>query len=286
MPTEQEPTNEGQVETTPEGQVEETPVVEQTLQEQVGQLLKPTQEELETEEVQPQTQQSTQEELIDDTLIEQYPALKMYRGQKFKDALPKAYSEIVKKFTKTNMELKELQKKQLQSSIPNPSDFPDPVEKPEEFKQAIADFREKVRQEALNEPRQEQPNMLNEVAKHLPEGADVNDAIAGWEKDNAFRLYDDTGLIREDQKNFYNQNPHIFIREVVKYYSDNLKVNKTQAQIQSESKAQAAKNLQDAIRKANSNKENQPSAQVNATARENTLTAEEELLLKIQSKVS
>lgn len=279
--------NEGQVESTSEGQaeasegqVEETPIVEQ-----VGELLRQDNQNVETKEtpeVNPEVKQEEPQQevgIIDDAMIQQFPNLKMWRGKSIKDELPKALYNITKKFTETSMELSKLKDEKAKQSLPKPSDVPDPVEKPEEFKQWLADYTEGIRKSAQPQP---QPrDIVSDVTKALPQDADVNKVIDEWSKFNSERLFDETGQLRPELQSFYDKNPHILISEIKSFYQLSSKAQKNTMTIQTEAKNQAYKTVTESIKKSNENKENLSQAQFNQIPRTDQMTQEDVMLANI-----
>lgn len=276
-----------------------TPVeTEKTLIEQVGQLLRPednSQQVVEKEEVQPQEPEikegepqepevPKEPEIIDDSVIEQYPVLKMYRGKPIKEVL-KAYDSIVRKFTSTSQELAKL--KQKQTTIPKPEEVPDAVEKPEDFKKWIEEYTEQVREDErtkiLNQP--EPPDLQVEISKHLPKEANVQEVIDNWVKFNSARIFNEFGERRKETTDFYNQNPDVLVNDIVSFYNLLSHAQKNELQVKTEGKKLAYENVKGAIRNANQNKENAPGANFNPIARTTSYTPEEELLGKILTKL-
>lgn len=269
---------------------------EQTLVEQVGQLLRPEEVKEEPKEVvQPQEpeviegepevpQEPKEPDVIDDSVIEQYPVLKMYRGKPIKEVL-KAYDSIVRKFTSTSQELAKL--KQKQTTIPKPEEVPDAVENPEDFKKWIKEYTEQVREDertrVLNQP--EPPNLEVEIAKYLPKDADVQKVVDGWVRHNSEMIFNEFGDRRPEVTAFYNQNPEILISQIVKFYNLSSQAQKNELQVKTEGKKLAYENVKGAIRNANANKENIPNSTVNAIKRTDSFTPEEELLGKILTKL-
>lgn len=279
--------NEGQVESTtdgqaeaPESQVEETPIVEQ-----VGQLLRQdnqTEEPKETPEVNPEERQEEPQQeagIIDDAMIQQFPNLKMWRGKSIKDELPKALYNITKKFTETSMELGKLKDEKAKQSLPKPSDVPDPVEKPEEFKQWLADYTEGIRKQSQPQP---QPrDIVSDVAKALPQDTDVNKVVDEWSKFYSERLFNEFGNLRPEIQSFYDKNPHILVNEIKSFYELSSKAQKNAMTIQTEAKNQAYKTVTNSIKKSNENKENLSQAQFNQVPRSDQMTAEDRMLANI-----
>ena len=288
----------------------EQPVIqnetEKSAIEQLGELLHPEEkseqvvEEPKKEEVQPPepvegeqkepqevVQDEPKPEFIDDSIIEQYPTLKMYRGKPIKDAL-KAYDSLARKFTSSQQELVKLKQKQISDSKRKASDFPDPVEKPEEFEKSLSEYEKQIREDERNRlaNQPEQPDIVGEVAKLLPKDTDVNKVIDGWVKFNSARIFNEFGERRPDTTNFYKQNPDVLFNEIAEFYNLSNRAEKNEMQIISEGKDLAYKNVKNAFKEGNKNKENAPNAEVNAISRsEEKLTEEDELLMKMYEKL-
>lgn len=285
--------NEGQVESTVENQAEAVQdQVEETSNviEQVGQLLRQDAEDnqnVETNETQEAIQEVQQEEseaksvevgIIDDTMIQEYPALKMYKGKPIKD-LGKAYQNIVKAYTESQKQLKQLEQEKAKQSLPKPTEVPDPVEKPEEFNKWLADYTDKIKQSVQPQP---QPrDIVSEVATVLPKDADVTKVVNEWTNFNAERIFNEFGEIRPEVQAFYDRNPHILIGEIKSFYDLSSKAMKNTMTIQTEAKNQAYKTVTNSIKKANQNKEDVTQAQFNQISRTEQLTAEDALLANI-----
>lgn len=272
------PVEETKVESTVEGSEEQS-------LDSVGKLLReePT-ETQETKEV--QETEETQEEVkpvsepvVDDTLIKEYPVLKMYRGKPLKD-LAKAYQSIVSRFTKTNQLLEELKRKTENDSLPDISTMPDPIEKPEEAKKWLKDRDEAIRKQ-VPQQQQQAPNVVSEIQRKLPENADIQKVVDGWTTFNSERIFNELGEMRPEVQAFYSENPHVLVNEVVSYYNLLSKAEKNEVDIQVEAKKKAAKDMTNAFKQAQKNKDNMPNAQANAVQRTTELTPEEELLARI-----
>lgn len=272
-----------------EGQVEDSAI------EQIGQLLNNEQSEepvVETEETKVETQAETQEEaqvetpvpIIDDTMINEYPALKMYKGKPLKD-LGKAYQNIVKAFTENQMRLKQIEKERAKKSIPEPSEVPDPVEKPEEFKKYLQELVDSKKKEAIEEylsqAKEPQVDWVAEARKIVPEGVDFDAFRNDFMMFNAERFYNELGEVRPEVESFYNANPQILISEMKKHYELTSKANKSKTIIEKESKDTAYKTITNSLKKAKENKEDLQGAQFNAVERSEQVTAEDEILAKI-----
>lgn len=272
-----------------EGQVEDSAI------EQIGQLLNNEQSEepvVEAEETKVETQAETQEEaqvetpvpIIDDTMINEYPALKMYKGKPLKD-LGKAYQNIVKAFTENQMRLKQIEKERAKKSIPEPSEVPDPVEKPEEFKKYLQELVDSKKKEAIEEylsqAKEPQVDWVAEARKIVPEGVDFDAFRNDFMMFNAERFYNELGEVRPEVESFYNANPQILISEMKKHYELTSKANKSKTTIEKESKDTAYKTITNSLKKAKENKEDLQGAQFNAVERSDQSTAEDEILAKI-----
>lgn len=275
-------------EQSPVEQVEETPVVEQ-----IGQLLnqEETVKEKETPETIPEKPQETipepevvesKEAVIDDAITKDFPTLKMYLGKPLKD-IPKAYHNLVLAYKKDHEELIKLKQEIANKEIPKPDDFPDPIEKPEDFKKALADYAEQIRKQALSEARNqpEQYNLAGEVAKGLPEGTDVNDVLNQFTQFNTSRFYDQFGNLRPELQVFYESNPEVLRDEILSFYRLYSTASKSKTIIAKESKDTAYKTITNSIKKAQENKEDLQGTQFNAVSRSEITTAEDEMLAKI-----
>lgn len=289
-----------QVETTVNDQVPETAEsqvkgsvenqVEETLDAQVelNKILNPTQEEKVETQVEEQVETETQVEakpvIIDDTIIQQYPTLKMYRGKPLNDILG-AYHNLTKAYGEDHKRLKQLEKEQAQKNVGDISKVPDPIEKPEEFKQWLVDERERIRQEALAEVQvQPQVNWVDNLKEQLPKDVDVNKVIDNWDKFNSKRLYNNLGELRPELKDFYAKNPEILIDEISSFYNLSSQAEKNQMTVQQESRNQAYKTVTNSLKKAQENKENLQKANFNPIQRTNEVTPEDEILSLIYKK--
>jgi hypothetical protein len=272
-----------------EGQVEDSAI------EQIGQLLGNPQEaseqSLEKEEPavseEPKTEELAKEpveSVIDDTMINEYPALKMYKGKPLKD-LGKAYQNIVKAFTENQMRLKQIEKEKAKRSIPEPSEVPDPVEKPQEFKKYLQDFADSMKkqgvEEYISQPREPQVDWVLEARKVVPEGVDFDSFRNDFMMFNAERFYNELGEVRPEVETFYNANPQILISEMKKHYELTSKANKSKTTIEKESKDTAYKTIKTSLKKAQENKEDLSGAQFNATNRTEQVSQEDEILANI-----
>lgn len=280
-----------------------TPVeTEKTLIEQVGDLLRPeenSQQVVEKEEVQPQEpeikegepQEPTQVEVpkepnvIDDSFIERYPKLKMYRGKPI-ESIAVGYEKLVETLNKQSQEIQKL--KQKTTTIPKLDEAPDAVENPEAFKKFMKEFEDGVREDERSKlsSQPETPDLRVEIAKYLPKDTDTDAVIDGWVKFNASRIFNEFGERRPEVTEFYNRNPEVLFNEIAGFYNLQSQAQKNELQIKTEGKKLAYENVKGAIRNANQNKENIPNATVNATSRTTVYTPEEELLGKMLTKLS
>lgn len=281
-----------QVEQTAESQAEATESqVENTTDvvEQVGQLLTKEPQDEPREEIQDKTQ-ATKEEVapvqvepvIDDTMINEYPALKMYKGKPLKD-LGKAYQNIVKAFTENQMRLKQIEKERAKRSIPEPTEVPDPVENPDEFKKYMETYAASIKQQAIDEYLSQakvQTDWVAEARKIVPDGVDFNKFNQEFMMFNAERFYNELGEVRPEVENFYNANPQVLISEMKKYYELTSQANKNKSVIEKEGKDTAYKTITNSLKKAQENKDDQL-AQFNAVERSTQVTPEDEILANI-----
>lgn len=285
----------GQVQATTNEQSEEleSQVAETSVIEQIGQLL--GNQSKEVEEIPPETKQETEpiieppkespKEFVDDALVEQFPRLKMYLGKPLSD-IPKAYDNLVLAYQKDHLELIKLKQEQAKKSIPKPEDFPDSIEKPDEFKKALADYREKIRQETLFEiQNQPQPvDWVQEVGKVLPQGTDTKNVLDQFTKFNASRFYNEMGEMRPDIEKFYNEHPMVLLDEIKSFYNLHSVASKTQSTIAKEGNETAYKTITNSLKKAQGDKEDLKGAQFNPVERSGQLSAEQEMLAKIYKK--
>ena len=290
---------ESQVEATAEGQAEatESQVEETTILENIGSLLgnqeePQVQEEPKKEEAVVETQAETQVETpveppvltIDDKMVELYPALKMYKGKPLGD-LGKAYQNLVKGYTESQMRLKQIEKEKAKRSIPEPSEVPDPVEKPEEFKKYLQDFAEVMKKQGVEEytsqPREPQTDWLSEARKVVPEGVDFEVFRNDFMMFNAERFYNELGEVRPEVEQFYNANPQILIGEMKRHYNLTSNAQKSKDTIAKESKDTAYKTITNSLKKAQENKEDLQGTQFNAVNRTQELKEEDEILANI-----
>jgi hypothetical protein len=275
-----EPTAEGQAEAT-ESQVDEATVLG-NISELLGNQQEEEQQPIQPEaEVQPEVEPEKPQELtIDEAMVNEHPELKMYLGKPLKD-LGKAYSNIVKAFTKNQMRLKEIEKEQAKK-IPKASEFPDSVEKPDDFEKALAEYTERIRKEAIQEYRPEpQIDWVAEVGRVLPQGVEVKDVINGFTKFNASRFYDEMGNLRPEPQQFYDQHPEILLNEIKSYYELSSNANKNKNVIQKESNDKAYKTITNSLKKAQENVGDLRGAQFNAVERTTQNKPEDEILAKI-----
>lgn len=281
-----------QVEQTAESQAEATESqVENTTDvvEQVGQLLTTETQDESQEEIQDKTQETKEEvapvqvePVIDDTMINEYPALKMYKGKPLKD-LGKAYQNIVKAFTENQMRLKQIEKERAKRSIPEPTEVPDPVENPDEFKKYMETYAASIKQQAIDEYLSQakvQTDWVAEARKIVPDGVDFNKFNQEFMMFNAERFYNELGEVRPEVENFYNANPQVLISEMKKYYELTSQANKNKSVIEKESKDTAYKTITNSLKKAQENKDDQL-AQFNAVERSTQVTPEDEILANI-----
>lgn len=281
-----------QVEQTAESQAEATESqVENTTDvvEQVGQLLTTETQDESQEEIQDKTQETKEEvapvqvePVIDDTMINEYPALKMYKGKPLKD-LGKAYQNIVKAFTENQMRLKQIEKERAKRSIPEPTEVPDPVENPDEFKKYMETYAASIKQQAIDEYLSQakvQTDWVAEARKIVPDGVDFNKFNQEFIMFNAERFYNELGEVRPEVENFYNANPQVLISEMKKYYELTSQANKNKSVIEKEGKDTAYKTITNSLKKAQENKDDQL-AQFNAVERSTQVTPEDEILANI-----
>lgn len=281
-----------QVEQTADSQAEATESqVENTTDvvEQVGQLLTKEPQDESQEEIQDKTQETKEEvapvqvePVIDDTMINEYPALKMYKGKPLKD-LGKAYQNIVKAFTENQMRLKQIEKERAKRSIPEPTEVPDPVENPDEFKKYMETYAASIKQQAIDEYLSQakvQTDWVAEARKIVPDGVDFNKFNQEFIMFNAERFYNELGEVRPEVENFYNANPQVLISEMKKYYELTSQANKNKSVIEKEGKDTAYKTITNSLKKAQENKDDQL-AQFNAVERSTQVTPEDEILANI-----
>jgi len=293
--TQADPTVDNQAEAV-ENQVEEAPVIEQ-----IGELLKgnpnsevePIQEEVPAQDEEPkedlkekptevqneEPKQSKPDELIiDDALIERYPTLKMYRGKKILEDLPKAYHNIVLAYAEDHKKLKQIEKEQAKQKLPELSAIPDPVAEPDEFKKWLADYTEKVKSEVTPPP---QVDWVAEARKVLPPEVDFDKVRENFLNFNAERFFNELGELRPEVAGFYEKNPHILINEMKTYYQLASQAEKNAMAIKSEANTKAYNTIKTSLKKANENKEDLPQAQFNQVGRTDRSTPEDELLANI-----
>lgn len=276
---------EGQPETA-EGQAENSAIKEigQLLGNQEEPVVGQSQEQSQEEPEQPVTEEPKEIGIIDDAMINEYPALKMYKGKPLKD-LGKAYQNIVKAFTENQMRLKQIEKEKAKRSIPEPSEVPDPIEKPQEFKEYLQKFAETIKKQAveeyLSQLREPQVDWMAEARKVVPEGVDFDSFKNDFMMFNAERFYNELGEIRPEVEAFYNANPQILINEMKKHYELISKANKSKETIKKESKQTAYNTIKTSLKKAQENKEDLSGAQFNPINRTEQLTQEDEILANI-----
>lgn len=288
-----------QVEETVENQAEAVQdQVTETLdaQTELSKLLRPEGNQPETEaqeqEAQAETQVETKEEpkqevgIIDDAMIQQFPTLKMYRGKSLLD-IPKAYHNLTLAYAEDHRRLKQIEKEQAKK-LPDISTVPDQVEKPEEYKKWLADYTEQVRKDEYEKlvakMQQPQINYFVEVQKSLPQGVDAQKVIDGWDAFNAERLYDQMGNLRQQWKDFYQENPQVLINEIKAHYALSSQAEKNTMTIQQEANNKAYKTVTNSIKKSNENREELVKANFNQVSRTNQATPEEDLLALIYKK--
>ncbi len=280
-----------QVEKTEEQAVEEQSseeletLTEEEIAEQVSGL---TDEQVETteeqtEEVEESTEESSEEvetpvSMIDEEFVKLYPRTKAYFGKPVTE-LGKGYESIVEEFNKKSQQLAELKKKLAEATIPKLEDEPDPVDEKEahtkwteEREKAIrADERSKVAQQPV------QVNYVTEVSKQLPNDVDAEKVIESWSNKNAYRLYDNLGNLKPAAQLLYGDDPNILVQEVVEYYNDNVRADKTDEEIR---KAAHTKSKAD-FKKAKQTKTNMPKSEVHVVEREANVSEDEEQLRNI-----
>jgi len=285
-----------QVETAAQDQAEEAveSQAENTTEvvEQIGQLLgneqpteaveaeEPTEEQPQAEE--PETKEPERPLTIDEDMVKQYPRLKMYLGKNLKEDLPKAYDNVVQAYLKDHQELIKIKQEQAKK-LPELSDIPDPVEKPEDHKKWLADYTEQVRQAALLEAKnQPQPiDIVSEVGKVLPQGTDVKSVIDQFTMYNASRFYNELGELRPEVASFYDKHPEVLLNEIQSFHNLYSNASKNKNVIAKESKDTAYKTIKTSLKKAQENREDVQGLQFNAVPRTDASTAEEEILAKI-----
>jgi hypothetical protein len=269
-----------------ENQVEEAPVIEQ-----IGELLKgnqstepePIQEEVTEQQEEPKEVKEVQPEfIIDDAMIQQYPTLKMYRGKKVIEDLPKAYHNIVLAYAEDHKRLKQIEKEQAKQKLPEPSQIPDPVEKPDEFKKWLADYTDRVRLESAPPP--PEIDWVARAKAVLPKEADFEKVRDNFMNFNAERFFNEMGELRPEVASFYEKNPNILINEMKSHYQLASQAEKNAMTIQSEAKNTAYNTIKTSLKKANENKEDLPQAQFNQVSRTSVSTPEDDLLALIYQK--
>jgi hypothetical protein len=269
-----------------ENQVEEAPVIEQ-----IGELLKgnqstepePIQEEVTEQQEEPKEVKEVQPEfIIDDAMIQQYPTLKMYRGKKVIEDLPKAYHNIVLAYAEDHKRLKQIEKEQAKQKLPEPSQIPDPVEKPDEFKKWLADYTDRVRLESAPPP--PEIDWVARAKAVLPKEADFEKVRDNFMNFNAERFFNELGELRPEVASFYEKNPNILINEMKSHYQLASQAEKNAMTIQSEAKNTAYNTIKTSLKKANENKEDLSQAQFNQVSRTSVSTPEDDLLALIYKK--
>src|SRR5574343_568869 len=266
-----------------ENQVEEAPVIEQ-----IGELLKgnqstepePIQEEVKEQQEEPK--EAVAEFIIDDAMIQQYPTLKMYRGKKVIEDLPKAYHNIVLAYAEDHKKLKQIEKEQAKQRLPEPSQIPDSIEKPEEFKKWLAEYTERVRAESAPPP--PEIDWVARAKAVLPKEADFEKVRDNFMNFNAERFFNELGELRPEVASFYEKNPNILINEMKSHYQLASQAEKNAMTIQTEAKNTAYNTIKTSLKKANENKEDLQQAQFNQVSRSNVSTPEDDLLALIYKK--
>ncbi len=277
---EQSESKETQEESKEETQVEvEEELTDEQVTEQVSKLTGEVQASEETqEEAQEETQASEETEeqtipIIDDEMIKQYPVLRSYYGKPVTDLAP-TYANIVSKFTQNSQELKETKNKLAELSLQDIGDMPDSVDKPEEFKKWLKDRDEKILQTAKVEP---QVDIIAELATRLPAGTDVKTLVDGWANENAQRLFDTMGNLRDEMQSLYQNNPEVLYQEVSAFQKSQAKENEDEAVV----RKAGHKKLQSDFKKARNSKKDMPNSNVQTISKEVKLTEEEEMLQRI-----
>jgi len=278
-----------QVSETAESQVEETAdqVSEAEVANQVSQLLKPDQAEVK-EETQEEVKEPIQEEpktepvvkVIDEAMIEQYPALKMYMGKRIDEALPKAYQNIVKAYYEDHEKLIKYEKEKAKR-LPEPSEVPDPIEKGEDFKKWLAEYTEQVKQSVRSEVQPQPIDWRGEVQKLLPEGLDAQKVIKEWTSFNAPRIFNEYGELRPEIQRFYDEHPDILLGEISSFANLSTQAQKNKMAIEQESNKKAYDTVKTSLKKAKETQEDLPKAQFNAVQRTEELSESEQILANI-----
>lgn len=285
-----------QVSETAESQVEETvenQVTDEEVLGQVGQLLN-DQEEVK-EESQEQKEEVKEEEqpkevqeepktdsvkIIDEAMIQEFPALKMYMGKPINEALPKAYQNIVKAYYEDHKKLIQYEKEKA-NKIPEPSEVPDPIEKGEDFKKWLADYTEQIKQSVRAEAPPQQIDWIKEVEKVIPQGMDAQKVIQSWTNFNAPRIFNEYGDYRPEVQRFYDEHPEILLNEIGSFANLSTKAEKNEMAIKEESNKKAYNTVKTSLKNAKENKENLTNSQFNATQRTEEVSEEEQILANI-----
>ena len=279
-----------QSETTEVQEETQTEEVEELSEEQVADQIShlTSSEEVVEEEVQAEEQTETETEqteevqaeipIIDDEMIKKYPVLRSYYGKPVTQ-LADSYQRIVSQFTTNSQKLKELENKLAESSLQDTGDYPDPVEKPEEFKKWLADREEKIK--SLAQKPEPQVDLMVELATRLPQGTDVNAVVDGWSKQNAVRLFDAMGNLRPEMQSLYTKNPEILYQEVSDFQKLQEKENQTEEVVRKAGHKELRKNF----KKARDSKKDMPNANVQTLPRDVQATEEEEMLIRLHEIV-
>ncbi len=282
-----------QVEKTKEQTVEEQSseeietLTEEEIAEQVSGLtneqVETTEEQTEEVEAEAETEETSEEEeapvlTVDDELVKKYPALKAHHGKPLAE-LGQHYQSIVVEFNEKSQQIAELKKKLAEATIPKLEDEPDPVEKPEEHKKWTTDREEAIRADERSKTAQQpaQVNYVTEVSKQLPNDVDAKKVIESWSNKNAYRLYDNLGNLKPAAQLLYGDDPNVLVQEVVEYYNDNVKADKTDEEIR---KAAHRKSKAD-FKKARKTKTDTPKSEVHVVERDTNFTEDERQLQNI-----
>ena len=282
-------TKEEQVETSEE-QSEETSeefeaLTEEETTQKVSELINEQAEEQteeveeETEEVEAETEETSVEApVVDDALVKEYPALKAHYGKPLAE-LGKHYQSIVVEFNEKSQQITELKKKLAEATIPKLEDEPDSLDHPEENKKWNREREEAIRADERSKVGDKPPQVdyVAEVNKQLPSDVDVNKVIESWSNANAYKLYDNKGVILPEMQLLYQSKPHILVKEVIDYYKLSEQANKTDEEIR---KSAHTKSKND-FKKARQTKKTMPKSEVHVVERESTASEDERQLLSI-----
>lgn len=274
---------------------EEAPITEAETAEQVKALLGNEQSpeevvETEVKEDEPVQETKTQEPteveanvpVITDDLINQYPALRSYRGKPLAEVAP-VYQKLVAKMTKDAERIKELERKLEQTTLKELGEPPDPVDHRAEFDEWLKRRDELVKSQVKVEP-EPQINYMAEVQKKLP-NVDINKLADEWAKYNSRRLFDEVGVLKPQIQKMYQDDPDLLIDEMVSFYNLASRANQNEFMIEKKAKEEAFVKTKEAFKQAR--KTQKESSQVNVVSRTNELTPEDEILQKIyQSSLS